>query len=75
MSNDLFFARHEARFYTAAVNSRGVWSYQIDGTITKRYSLVVFYLNPGDAGEVLGQFDRVQDAERAAKEHYQGRAL
>lgn len=67
----LFFARREPRFYTAAVNSHGVRSYQIDGTFSEQFRLIVFYGSPKGKHEGLGDFDRIQDAEIAAWNHFQ----
>jgi hypothetical protein len=69
------FERRQARFYTAHVKARGVWSYQIDGTFSTNYRLIVFY---GDdhahlPGEGLDDFDSVEAAERAAEEHFRRR--
>ena len=66
----LFFGRREARFYTATVNSRGVWSYQIDGTTGPKYTLIVFYTSPAGPSVNLGLFDSVGLAEKRAENHF-----
>lgn len=64
------FVRRERRFYTAKINSHGVWSYQIDGTAGPKFELTVFYASPSGPAASLGLFDHVQDAERAAYKHW-----
>jgi len=66
----LFFGRREARFHTATVNSRGVWSYQIDGTLGPQFELTVFYTSPAGPSVSLGLFDSVGLAAQRAENHF-----